>query len=195
MNSMRQRQIFTEAMQFAIDDNEPATFLRLWLAGDWDSLTREWPSYPIPCELKQGHQPAPLLINAGSNGVVKSSRILDEWLSSQMAIIKETGPFQTGCLWFYRAGVQHLALDLVASDRELNVTIAITECLRLPASLQDDPFIEVSDAVDAYYLATLIAHELNIEFEPYVLSGPLSTERLRRSSTTRENERHKYLEP
>ncbi|WP_110648787.1 hypothetical protein [Salinicola peritrichatus] len=53
MNPMRQRQIFTEAMQFAIGDDEPATFLRLWLEGEWEALEKEWPDYSIPGELKK----------------------------------------------------------------------------------------------------------------------------------------------
>lgn len=59
MNQMRQRQIFIDAMQFAIDDDEPATFLRLWLEGDWESLQREWPSYRVPEELKRHSHPEP----------------------------------------------------------------------------------------------------------------------------------------
>jgi hypothetical protein len=46
-------------MQFAINDDEPATFLRLWLEGDWESLQREWPSYRVPEELKRHTHPEP----------------------------------------------------------------------------------------------------------------------------------------
>ncbi len=188
MNPMRQRQIFTEAMQFAIDDDEPATFLRLWLEGDWDSLEREWPGYSIPLELRQGHQPYHQSINACSSGVVSSSEPLDKWLDNQRGIINDAGTFHAGVLWPYRASEQYLALDLIGSDQELNVTIAITGRLKLPKSIRCDPLIEVSDAVDAHYLASLIAHELDITLSYCSLSGPLSRDRLLRSSTTSEKD-------
>lgn len=53
MSQMRQRKIFTEAMRFAIDDDEPAAFLGAWLEGDWDVLRREWSDSAIPDELMQ----------------------------------------------------------------------------------------------------------------------------------------------
>ncbi|REC93370.1 hypothetical protein [Kushneria indalinina] len=56
MSPLRQRQIFSEAIQFAINDDEPSTFLRLWLEGDWLALEREWPNYVVPEELKR-HEP------------------------------------------------------------------------------------------------------------------------------------------
>lgn len=188
MNQMRQREIFTEAMQFAIDDDEPATFLRLWLEGDWDSLEHEWPGYSIPHELRQGHQPYPQSTNACSSGVVSSSEPLDKWLASQRGVIYDAGTFHAGTLWPYRASEQYLAIDLISSDQELSFTIAITGRLRLPESILRDPFIEVFDAVDAHYLALLIAHELDITLSYCSLSGPLSRERLLRSSTTREKD-------
>lgn len=186
MDKNRQREIFTHAMQFAAGDDEPAVFLRLWLEGDWDSLEREWPGYSIPLELRQGHQPSHQSINACSSGIVSSSEPLDKWLANQRGIISDAGAFHTGALWPYRASEQYLALDLMASDHELSVTIAITGRLRLPESIRCDPFIEVFDAVDAHYLAFLIAHELEIPLGYCSLSGPLSRERLLRSSTTSE---------
>lgn len=188
---MNQREMFTEAMRFAIDDDEPATFLRLWLEGDWDSLERGWPGYSIPLELRQDHQPDQQSIHACSSGVVHSSEPLDKWLANQRGIINDAGGFHAGVLWPYRASEQYLALDLIASHQELSVTIAITGRLRLPESIRCDPFIEVVDAVDAHYLACLIAHELDITLSYCALSGPLSRERLLRSSTT--NEKDSYL--
>lgn len=188
MNPIRQREIFTEAMQFAMDDDDPATFLRLWLESAWDSLEREWPGYSVPLELRQGNQPCHRSINACSSGVVSSSERLDKWLANQRVIINDVGTFHTGVLWLYRSSEQYLALDLIANDQELSVTIAITGRLRLPESIRCDPFIEVFDAVDAHYLVSLVAHELDIKLSYCSLSGPLSRERLLRSSTTSEKD-------
>lgn len=188
MSPIRQRRIYTEAMQFAIHDNEPAKFLRLWLEGDWDSLEREWPGYAIPLELRQGHQRGHQIINASSSGTLSSSEPLDKWLANQWGIIKDAGTFYAGTLWLYRASEQYLALDLIAGEQELSLTIAITGRLRLSESIRCDPFIEVFDAVDGYYLASLIAHELNIPLSYCFLSGPRSKERLLRSSTMSEKD-------
>lgn len=188
MNPMRQRQIFIDAMQFAIDDDEPAKFLRLWLEGDWDALGREWPEYSIPVELRHPEQLGHPSIHACSSGAVQSSSSLDTWLARQREIMYNAGPFHIGLLWTYRAIEQYVALDLIAADQELGLTIAITGRLRLPESIHSDPVIETFDAVDAYYLSSLIAHELNIPLSYGSLSGPLSRERLLRSSTTKEKD-------
>ncbi len=188
MNVMRQREIFTDAMRFASGDDEPATFLRLWLEGDWDALGREWPEYSIPVELRHPERPDHPSIHACSSGAVQSSSSLDTWLASQREIMDNEGPFHIGHLWTYRASEQYVALDLIAANQELGLTIAITGRLRLPESIHSDPFIETVDAVDAYYLSSLISHELNIPLSYGSLSGPLSRERLLRSSTTKEKD-------
>ena len=39
---------FTSAIDFAIEDDEPALFLRCWREGDWDTLRKEWPEFKLP---------------------------------------------------------------------------------------------------------------------------------------------------
>ena len=43
---------FNEAIAFAISDDEPRTFLKLWNEGEWDVLNKEWPQFVIHKSLK-----------------------------------------------------------------------------------------------------------------------------------------------
>ena len=36
------------AIDFAIQDSEPAAFLTAWREGDWETLRNEWPEFKVP---------------------------------------------------------------------------------------------------------------------------------------------------
>lgn len=42
------RQTFTDAIEFAIRDDEPREFLTAWNEGDWKTLKNEWPEFKLP---------------------------------------------------------------------------------------------------------------------------------------------------
>ena len=44
---------FNEAIQFALDDDEPRTFLSYWNEGEWDVLRRDWPEFTIHKSLNE----------------------------------------------------------------------------------------------------------------------------------------------
>lgn len=37
--------IFNAVIDFAIEDSEPASFLKTWREGDWETLRNEWPEF------------------------------------------------------------------------------------------------------------------------------------------------------
>ena len=45
---MKQNKEFNEAIDFAIQDSEPAAFLTAWREGDWETLRNEWPEFKVP---------------------------------------------------------------------------------------------------------------------------------------------------
>ena len=41
-----QGDVWRAVLDFAIETDEPATFLRTWREGDWETLRNEWPEAP-----------------------------------------------------------------------------------------------------------------------------------------------------
>ena len=44
---------FNEAIQFALETDEPKTFLSYWNEGEWDVLRRDWPEFTIHKSLNE----------------------------------------------------------------------------------------------------------------------------------------------
>jgi hypothetical protein len=44
---------FNEAIQFALETDEPKTFLSYWNVGEWDVLRRDWPEFTIHKSLNE----------------------------------------------------------------------------------------------------------------------------------------------
>lgn len=49
----KQNNAFNAAINFAIDDDEPALFLRTWREGDWETIRNEWPAFDL-AEITRG---------------------------------------------------------------------------------------------------------------------------------------------
>lgn len=39
---------FNSAIDFAIETDDPRSFLIAWREGDWDALREEWPEFVLP---------------------------------------------------------------------------------------------------------------------------------------------------
>ena len=48
------QQDFNDAIDFAIDDDDPKAFLRCWREGDWEALSEEWPDFKLPTIAYEG---------------------------------------------------------------------------------------------------------------------------------------------
>jgi len=48
MTASETLQAFNDAIDFAIQCDEPALFLITWREGDWITLRNEWPDFKLP---------------------------------------------------------------------------------------------------------------------------------------------------